>query len=499
MKKKIFLLASILTLALTSLLGICGCAKKHEAQALWSYDIQSHWHKCTACDDEVFDKGDHVLVDNGTNKKCSICQAEIDFTSQENFAYWVQGRNDALDHTDNYTMKYYQDKIVDNTKQKESTVIESRSGNKYCYQSQDFYFEQNQKKLISEDIYAIKTVMDGEVERTKFFYQSTKNFEQTQVSKTGYYVAPDTAKNTIKCSVDTILDDYAITQGDTYDLLVQAMVEEIEIETLSVVLTKNADLSVTLIAKYDYSYQDTDFRYNEDYLCVGNVQMKITVSDGKATKFEYVDTYNCTFEDSTKNYCAQENELITYTYDNLDSTFYNSISIETETTDNRYVGKVNFKINGYKYAEYLTVPVGEDYDVSDITDFFADFQKNGTYITFAGEEFSQNILIFIDEQMTVPFTSAHMANDTDYIELFVKLVVPNDKAWVITLVPSRNGGQYIRYIQRCAIQGDQAYFNTDSALSGYPVLKLDGEETSGGIFYFEKGSVHVFECKNPYM
>jgi len=499
MKKKIFLIASVLTLAFAPLLGFCGCAKNHEAQECWSYDAQSHWHKCKACDDEVFDKDDHVLVDNGANKKCTICLAEIDFTSQENFAYWVQGRDDALDHTDNYTVRYYQDKFENNTKRKESTVIESRSGNKYCYQSQDFYFDQNQKELISEDIYAIKTVMDGEVERTKFFYQSTKNFEQTQVSKNGYYVAPDTAKNTIKCSVDRILDDYAVTQGDTYELLVAAMVEEIEIDTLSVVLTKNPDSSVTLIASYDYSYQDTDFRYQQDYLCSGNVQMKITVLGGKATKFKYVDSYDCTFEDSTKNYSAQENEVIIYTYDNFDSTFYESISVETETTDNHYVGKVNFKINGYKYAEYLKIPVGEDYNLSDITDFFGDFQKNGTYITIAGEAFSQNIRIFTDEQMTVPFTSAHMANDTDYIELFVKLVVPSDKTWVITLVPSRNGGQYIRYIQSCAIQGDQAYFNTNNALSGYPVLKLDGEETSGGIFYFEKGSVHVIECENPYM
>lgn len=197
MKKHLTALLAALMIA-TALVTFVACDRKgvHTVATEWSHDEINHWHKCTDCDDIVFDSEPHTLTNINGKKTCTKCGYSTDCTTEENFNCWVQGRNNVLLTADKYTTHYKNMYYIDGVLERGIVGTESRNGNNYFDKHTQYatHPQTNEQTPVSETVSAIKLVQDGDVTRTKFFHRNKLLVGDGQTNKQGSYVQPNYAE-----------------------------------------------------------------------------------------------------------------------------------------------------------------------------------------------------------------------------------------------------------------------------------------------------------------
>lgn len=337
MKKNLLFGIGLATIATVSVFGLAGCKQEpqhiHEADVVWTRDDTYHWNKCKGDDDTIFNKGEHTFVDDGSQKKCSTCDMKIDYTLEENFAYWITGRNNALNTIDNYSVVHEGVAKTEGALNSEFRAVEERAGNKYYFEEKDYVAINGQSTLMQESLIAIKVVDDNGTDRTKIFYKYVYPSQENPVQKSGYYVNEDCAKTQVKMTPLETLNDCVVEEGDTYLELVDYLKQNLG-DDVVYTFVRNSDGSVTLNISYDFSdtHEDYQGEEGETYESIGTNTISMTVLNGRLVKVEKLSVFDCVFNDTTRNYSAEKTEKMTYTYDSFDEAYYNSISVETETT-----------------------------------------------------------------------------------------------------------------------------------------------------------------------
>lgn len=474
--------------------------------------------------------------DNSTPTTITISEADL--------SAWLSGMQTARTTQDNYTCTVVDEKTYIESDNSKSTYIsnneEARSGNKYYLISKKYSQDDTQpKNLISEQTFAIKTVNDNGTTRTKR-YLAEKYYNRPEADDIkGYYVAPDTAKDLTLYSPSTMIEDLNLPTEASYEKILNMFKEwwfEDEDEsnfTSKLSLEKDEDNSICLTFSVNYSYTQMDYDDNQ-YTNSGTESHKYLIKNGMLTHYLYSDlsVYDYLAQPNY-NYTEDSSITFTFTYNNFNEDFYNSIDVSTETTENLYTGYVNFYYNGYEYGVDMKVPVGDSFNAEDVKNFLVGWDKNCGYNTLIGRlnyddpayddyseeqkaewieeskaenlRFMNAMQLYIDPEMTKPFTSDITINEyKENINIYIKLTAPEDTAWVISVIPSRNDATlnqlYVRFIQAGISNADNTVsFNANSRLSGFPVISVDGNEPSAdGKYIFEKGSVHIFICENRY-
>lgn len=413
----------------------------------------------------------------------------------DDFADLIAARDAALDTDDGYTFARH---FVLSRGENSRTInlSETKNGNKYYSVEEHESVLNGVKRRESKTTKVIKTVTVDGVERTKL-YEKTESPESGEIfSESGRYVAPDKAEEEMSYSPADAMEEYLIGKGETYDDICKIIVDECETDDISFSLERGDDDSVTF--GYAMEYRRESDSSEDSYSIVGTYKARIIAKDGKITEVGYDDEYEVVYEDVTKNFTESDCETINFSYNDFDDAFYNGISVETDTTENEYIGYIEFKINGYMYSPTMYVPVGDTVTNADVMNFFGDFDTQSTFITIRSEVLLPQISIFIDKAMTTPFTAITVDEYRGRTMLYVRMTPPTDKAWVISVIDiydENNNYKYqmIRYVQGTMSQGDTAYFNADNSLSGHRVISVDGGEPSAdGKYYFDKGTIHVF-------
>jgi len=437
------------------------------------------------------------------------------YTEEENFADFLKGALDAYDTDDEYTYSLTATTVYtsvnDKTTEEYKTVgTEARSGNKF-YAIMTSY-EKGQDGVFSEsdkEISAVKVVDDNGVSRTKeYYFYEDKNDEDAFVEK-GSYVAPDAAKEMSEYGPWSVFEKYNLREDMTYAEFCEEAIkvwyedEEEQNDIITYSLSRNADGSVTFTFNGKFTYQKF---FGEEVATVSSdATMTYVVADGRLVRYDTVTTAKNEFTENTdKNY--DENEIVstTYTYNSFNDAEYDAIDVTTDETDNDYVGYVNLYINGYRYIEYMRVPVGEEVTVEDVKAFLSDWDTNCNYNTIIDSDAdSKNTLLFLDSlsiytdpEIEESLESLKITEYEGEYSLFVTLTPPANEAFVITVIPVENGGGalQIRFLHRCENIDGELKFHTNG--SAYTVVKVDGKEpSSDGQYTFTGGSVHVFYCE----
>lgn len=506
MKKYLTILLAALMIA-TALLTFVACDRRgvHTAVAEWSHDETNHWHKCTDCDDIVFGNEPHSFTYRDGKKTCTKCGYSADCTTEENFACWAQGRNNALDLKDNYTVHYTMTERDENGNVAQiRTATESRKGNKFFRVEKEEEAGDDGKLVVtSNKTTAVKAVTDEGKNYIKYFYKSEYADGPTENETYGAYVPPYYTDELAHLYPFGIIGMSDIEKGDTYDeFRDKTTASRGQGDALTFALVRNDDGSVTLTITATYDESGKDYSGNP-YTVSGTDTQKVTVANGRIVEIVYSEKYTNS-DDSSDNATTEHYDYttrVTYEYDVFDEQTYNGISVDTDTTENMYTARIYFFINGYEaaYAHGLEVPVYETANTDDIRAYFADVDRHKGWLVVDNNEFIQNAEFYTDEAMTTPFTTFTPQTDDD-ITLYIRLTAPSDNAWVLTIVPYDRdiGGNGLKYIQDCRVESDgRLTFNTDQRISGYPVVSVDGQEPSDDNEYvFEKGTIHVAVCRS---
>ncbi len=321
-------------------LGFVACEKEHKPKAVWSSNEEIHWHDCNACDEEHFDEGEHSYIDAGETKACRICGAKKAYTADENFDYWIEGRNDALGIMDNYTMQTEIFIYKDGEYNTRNADLESRSGNKFyrVSESEGLYMDSSWLTL-NKDIEAIKEVKDGEVTRTKKYQEQNWRISATemQTDKKGSYVEADSAEKAVRDVPGKELIIRGLNKGSTFAEIKENASKHCDsTDLVTFELRRDAMGAVEFFMFVRYNYTRPLIYNNPDagtYEENGFYSYKFIVHKGKLTDIEFVENCDYIYEDTSRNYTRSVEQNTHYSYNNFDNTFYNNISVETETTE----------------------------------------------------------------------------------------------------------------------------------------------------------------------
>lgn len=437
----------------------------------WENDDEYHWHKCENCG-EIYDKDVHHLINTARNKACETCDYTVNYSQEEIFNMWILGRNYTASYNGDYSFNssksYYS---AGDTVVAKNDYYETVSGNKLYSESSSYDTNPvtNEFEKFYSRIQVVKTIMDGTIERTKYYSEETM-MGNTTIK--GEYVAPNKTSLIATANPRNSMYSYYIDKGDTYLSLIDNVNNHFmtnyqkKADSLNFII--NEDNSISFIMKIEGSYVDK-YINEEGYIqTLYDEEYEIIVNDGKIVGYNDSIISSYKHEDVSKDVTIKNTEEITIGY-SFNEKIYNDFSIETETTENNYYKSINFIVEGYNFIYSDHAYVYEDYSVEKAIEFLG---NHTDFIISSSHEESKKILsIYTDKEMTIPFTNFYVDNNNP-TNLYVKLTPPEDKAIVIcTFKNERYERIALIYLQRDGIVFDPHYrFQTST------VLKVNGKD-----------------------
>ncbi len=447
----------------------------------WAYNEYSHWHKCGECSDETFDFGMHNYSFSGGNKVCIDCGYTIEYTDAENFAYWAEGRNKSKNTE--YSYKYsiteeYHDLINDIIMGRRE-FTESATDFEYYSKAVLYGLDRTgELELIINELVALKYIKS--TGRWKLYTERT--LPDGSIQKDGVYKAPSFSVDSLcRYSPAVFVTEMCIGDGATFEEFCtvfrqkyEEMYSDVGCVVSNMAIRRNDDGTVSFLftatGEYtDSMVSDSDYIKNT-YVC----NYEIVVGDSGIEKCIEVSVYNSYYGDETKN--TSEKDTITTCFENrFDRDTYDSISVETDTTRDEYVGSISFIINGYHY-NYSDggKTIGSTYTLREAQEHLAYVGENASQPLFVTDVDPDMFVIYTDEAKTKRFTSTTV--DSESVTLYVDMVIPEGKAIVIIV----NEFGTSRAIDLCYFRDVGGTFDTSKLYSIYPMIELDGEEVTDG-------------------
>ena len=256
-------------------------------------------------------------------------------------------------------------------------------------------------------------------------------------------------------------------------------------------LARTSENSVTLTMTVTYVGTNTDS--DDEYNYSGTDEITVTVEGECVTTVTYTSDYNITYADESKNYTGKELSEFSFGY-SFDQATYDEISVETDTTENRYKAIIRLYLNGYA-VDVTSVPVGGKLTLDDVKAVFTDKQGTAHWLVVDNDEFVSQMQVYTDKEATKPFVELTAESD-ETICLYVQISAATDgNAWVINVTPSRGGTDelVVNIVQGCMHQQDgRLTYNPGNRMPGYTLVSVDGvATTTSDVMEFEPGTVHI--------
>lgn len=409
------------------------------------------------------------------NDKTSHNSIPKTYTEEENLSDWLKGRDYALTFDGTYTANLVNEEYFNDVLEEKRVAVEANDNPRYYSVMEEYSINEDTKELelIAKQTAAIKEVNDNGKVRNKYYLEA---IEGENVFKQGRYVAPYYAQyfNNTNPTPEGY-GDYFVN-GNTLEELKNNFDLEYfskgHTKTESIKLVRNEDTSVSLLveAKGTYVFSgEESITSDEDYLKTEIAfNVEIAVSEGKITKINKVATHNNVYKDTSKNEKYLDKELYEVSYD-FDKVFYDSISVETETTTNDYYGRVYFDICGIELDYDDRVLVDDEYTVDYAQEFLL-----GKYSTFIGRFAKSSFALYLDKDFTKPFHGVDKLPDN--IKLYVNFDIPEDKAIVIYSYVDSGKEKTDPSIKIVYLEEINTTFDPKSRFSDYKIVSIDGKE-----------------------
>lgn len=213
-------------------------------------------------------------------------------------------------------------------------------------------------------------------------------------------------------------------------------------------------------------------------------QDEYVVSDGKLVGVNTNIVVKAKFENS--NDVINKTAYITRLIYSFDETYYNNISIETETTINNYNSRITFYIKDYQISSKDSPCYGESYLPSQASSFL---DEEVNLVIYDGEK-PNCYELYLDKELTQPFSSSMQLLDENY-SLYIKLIVPQDKSIVLS-IEEYTSNQFVYYVYVVDV-GEEFDFDR---LVFKTVTSIDGNTNVDGLtsLLCEESKIYVVKC-----
>lgn len=467
-KKWCFVSVSLILLSFLS-----GCNKEHIHNLEENYETSEthHLKKCLDCGEVVINE-EHHFVENGNFRICDVCNYSLSLSEEALFNKWMAGKEYSCSYEGEYSFvetvnEYKDDKVIF-----KASLSEGKKDNQYYYINDvDSLNDEGVLKRESHNLKAIKNIVVDGKNKTKYYIEEVDSSENRIE---GSYVSPDYADSIENQKIADYFEGYFLAEYDTYSSFIEGIrkgfSEEYQREPDELKFIGNEDGSIDFLIGIvgemvnedlvkEVGYQKTT--YDDKYY--------VRAENGKITGF-VTDLHDTNIYDNKKE-VVRYNRTLNYSY-SFDKKLFDSISIETDVTENDYYGLVNFIIGGAPLRYHDDAYVDTVYTAKEAIDYLDTLIA---FIISSRESNADCLALYLDEKYTIPFVEKEIEND-DGLNIYVRFEMPENLTAIICIFDNgERSWVYLVYIDEAG-----SVFKAGTMYSEYKIKTINGEKWKEG-------------------
>lgn len=404
------------------------------------------------------------------------------YTQEELFDEWKKAKEYTINYNDEYSSSNNVETYKDNVLMDKNDTYQTYKDGMTLIEKNNYILDNNKLELYEYSKEVTKIVDDNGKQRIKYYNEQgdSKNKETK-----GEYITLSKAKKMNYYNPNSFFEGLNV-EGENYNQFITILKTsfiEIDEKNISVSFDKNNEMvNLNIIIKHEY----VDDSINDQGYLKSNEEGKMVISskDNKIIETKYDYKIKINYENEKNNYEVNQINHGNINY-NFDEEKYNKISVETETTiynDQEniryYVGDFAFVYpQKFEYNEIFTANAGIEY-LSNHENFIIKEKQ---------EDVSSYISLYLDKEMTKPFTSITLS---DELTLYIKFNMPLDKSLVIFAI---DNDTYFDIANIYLLNvGDN--FNPKNRYPYTQILSIDGKEVDNNSsldFVINDNTIHT--------
>lgn len=404
------------------------------------------------------------------------------YTQEELFDEWKKAKEYTINYNDEYTSSNNVETYKDNVLMDKNDTYQTYNDGMTLIEKSSYILDNDKLELYRYSKEATKIVDDNGKQRIKYYNEQgdSKNKETK-----GEYITLSKAKKMNYYNPNSFLEGLNV-EGENYNQFITILKTsfiEIDEKNISVSFDKNNEMvNLNIIIKHEYVDDSID---DQGYL-KSNEEGKMVISckDNKIIETKYDYKIKINYENEEKNYEVNQINHGNINY-NFDEEKYNKISVETETTIYNDQENIRYYVGDFAFVYPQKFEYNEIFTANDGIEYLSNHEN--FIIKEKQEDVSSYISLYLDKEMTKPFTSITLS---DALTLYIKFNMPLDKSLVIFAI---DNDTYFDIANIYLLNvGDK--FNPKNRYPYTQILSIDGKEVDNNSsldFVINDNTIHT--------
>lgn len=369
-----------------------------------------------------------------------------------------------INYNDEYTSFLNVETYKDNVLIDKNDTYQTYKDGMTLIEKNNYILDNDKLELYEYSKEVTKIVDDNGKQRIKYYNEQgdSKNKEIK-----GEYITLSKAKKMNYYNPNSFFEGLNV-EGENYNQFITILKTsfiEIDEKNISVSFDKNNEMvNLNIMIKHEYVDDSID---DQGYL-KSNEEGKMVISskDNKIIETKYDYKIKINYENEEKNYEVNQINHGNINY-NFDEEKYNKISVETETTIYNDQENIRYYVGDFAFVYPQKFEYNEIFTANDGIEYLSNHEN--FIIKEKQEDVSSYISLYLDKEMTKPFTSITLS---DELTLYIKFNMPLDKSLVICAI---DNDTYFDIANIYLLNvGDS--FNPKNRYPNTKILSIDGKE-----------------------
>lgn len=404
------------------------------------------------------------------------------YTQEELFDEWKKAKEYTINYNNEYTSFFNVETYKDNVLMDKNDTYQTYKDGMTLIEKNNYILGNDKLELYKYSKDVTKIVDDNGKQRIKYYNEQgdSKNKEIK-----GEYITLSKAKKMNYYNPNSFLEGLNV-EGENYNQFITILKTsfiEIDEKNISVSFDKNNEMvNLNIIIKHEYVDDSID---DQGYL-KSNEEGKMVISskDNKIIETKYDYKIKINYENEEKNYEVNQINHGNINY-NFDEEKYNKISVETETTIYNDQENIRYYVGDFAFVYPQKFEYNEIFTANDGIEYLSNHEN--FIIKEKQEDVSSYISLYLDKEMTKPFTSMTLL---DELTLYIKFNMPLDKSLVICAI---DNDTYFDIANIYLLNvGDS--FNPKNRYPNTKILSIDGKEVDNNSsldFVINDNTIHT--------
>lgn len=404
------------------------------------------------------------------------------YTQEELFDEWKKAKEYTIHYNDEYTSFFNVETYKDNVLMDKNDTYQTYKDGMTLIEKNSYILDNDKLELYKYSKEVTKIVDDNGKQRIKYYNEQgdSKNKETK-----GEYITLSKAKKMNYYNPNSFFEGLNV-EGENYNQFITILKTsfiEIDEKNISVSFDKNNEMvNLNIIIKHEY----VDDSINDQGYLKSNEEGKMVISskDNKIIKTKYDYKIKINYENEKNNYEVNQINHGNINY-NFDEEKYNKISVETETTIYNDQENIRYYVGDFAFVYPQKFEYNEIFTSNDGIEYLSNHEN--FIIKEKQEDVSSYISLYLDKEMTKPFTSITLS---DELTLYIKFNMPLDKSLVICAI---DNDTYFDIANIYLLNvGDN--FNPKNRYPYTQILSIDGKEVDNNSsldFVINDNTIHT--------